>query len=73
MEVINHHLSQEAINNRLMIADIKRRYSTGQISRDEAKLLAKPILDRINKRGLEISIKYGKKSYSKIDFVSIMR
>ena len=62
-----------AINNRITIADIRRRYATGEISRNEAKQLAQPVLDSINLKQAEIAKKYGKKNYSKMDFISLMR
>jgi len=62
-----------ASQNRAAIAEIKLKYDKGQIDRDEAKMLAKPILDRINLRSAEIARKYGKKNYPKLDFVNAMR
>lgn len=62
----------QAVANRQAIAKIKRRYDTGEISREEAKRLAQPILDRINAKTHEIAARQGRKSY-KLDFVSVMR
>jgi hypothetical protein len=62
-----------AAANRQALAEIKRRYDTGQISRDEAKELAQPIIDRVNARAQQIATKYGKPKYIILDFVSSMR
>jgi polyhydroxyalkanoate synthesis regulator phasin len=62
-----------AVSNRQAIAIIKRRYSTGEITRDEAKVLAEPILNRINSKQAEIAKKYGKKNYPKLDFINALR
>lgn len=68
----------QAAKNRVEIADIKRRYLTGEISREEAKELAQPILDQINEVAViktkELNKKYGlnRKSFV-LDFVNAMR
>lgn len=61
-----------AADNRTKIAAIKLLYDTGEISREEAKRLAQPILDRINTRGAEIAKAQGRKAL-RLDFVSAMR
>lgn len=68
---MSHNLNQ-AVQNRVELAEIKRKYDSGKIDRIEAKRLAQPILDRINARTLEISKRHKMKAY-KIDFVSVMR
>ena len=60
------------------IADIKRRYATGEITREEAKLLAQPILDRINKmttsKTKELNKRYGlNRKPVFLDFINAMR
>ena len=62
-----------ATDNRTAIADIKRRYAMGEISRDEAKQLAQPVIDVINLKQAEIAKRYGKKNYQKMDFIGLMR
>jgi hypothetical protein len=62
-----------AVANRQAIADIKRKYSTGEITRDEAKALAEPVLSRINAQQAIIARKHGKKNYPRLDFISVMR
>jgi hypothetical protein len=68
----------QAAKNRTDIADIKRRYTTGKITREEAKTLAKPILDRINKataaKTKELNKKYElNRKPVFLDFVNAMR
>lgn len=68
----------EAIKNRQDLADIKRKYVMGEITRDEAKKLAQPVIDRINwatwKKTQEFNAKYEtrRKAY-KHSFISLMR
>ena len=62
-----------ALANRQALADIKRRYDTGHITQQEAKELAQPIINRVNKRAAEVARKYGKSKYIVLDFVSSMR
>lgn len=63
---------QQAQQNRQDIEELKLALAYGHISYDEAKIEAKPILDKINKKGKEIAKKYGKKYYP-ITFTEIMR
>lgn len=68
----------QAAKNRTDIANIKRRYVTGEITREEAKALAQPILDRINKAAAvktkELNKKYGlHRKPVFLDFVNAMR
>lgn len=64
---------EQGAANRAAIAKIKKQYDSGQIDREEAKRLAQPILDRINKRSAEIAQKHGNANYYRLDFVSAMR
>jgi polyhydroxyalkanoate synthesis regulator phasin len=66
-------ISDEAVSNRATLAEIKRMYMSGEITRDQAKELASPILKRINKKAAEIAKRHNKKVYQSIDFVSAMR
>jgi len=68
----------QAVKNRADIADIKRRYVTGEITREEAKTLAQPILDRINRataiKTKELNKKYGlHRKPVFLDFINAMR
>jgi len=65
-------VTNEAVSNREAIANIKRRYSLGLITREQAKKEAKPIIQRINLRGQEIAKKHQVKYYP-VDFVNLMR
>lgn len=62
----------EALKNRQAIEEIKRAYTLGEITREEAKEKAQPIIDRINAKGKEIAKKYNKR-YSPISFIGLMR
>lgn len=72
-----NHLDQ-AIRNRDDIAEIQRRYKTGEITREQAKILAQPVLDRINQQTI-IKTKELNKKYSMnrkpalLDFINAMR
>jgi hypothetical protein len=68
----------QAVNNRQQISSIKHRYVTGEISREEAKLLAQPIIDQINlatvRKTGELNKKYGlKRKPALLNFVNAMR
>ena len=63
---------KEAVNNREVIADIKYRYLSGQITREQAKLESEPIIKRINRRGQVIAQKH-KVKYYPVDFINLMR
>lgn len=67
-----------AIKNRTEIAEVQRKYLTGEITREEAKVLAQPVLDRINKLTIikteELNEKYGlKRKPALLDFINAMR
>lgn len=63
----------EAVANREAIARVKSLYIRGRITREVAEALARPTIERINKRQQEIAKKYGKRGYPKTSFVSLMR
>jgi hypothetical protein len=65
-------VTSEALNNRTEILDIKRRYSLGLISREQAKLEAEPVIKRINNTGQIIAKKH-KVKYYPVDFINLMR
>ena len=62
-----------AVSNRESIAQIKRLYISGKITREVAEALASPVITRINKRQQEIAKKYGKRNYPKTTFIGLMR
>lgn len=63
----------EAVANREAIAHVKSLYIRGRITREMAEALARPTIERINKRQQEIAKKHGKRGYPKTSFVSLMR
>jgi len=62
----------EAVKNREAIANIKRRYALGLITREQAKLEALPVLRRINNKGQQIAKKHHVKYYP-VDFINLIR
>jgi hypothetical protein len=76
--VTNSSNLDQAVKNRADIANIKRLYDTGAISRCQAKILAQPILDRINAATIvktkELNRKYHmNRRPALLDFVNAMR
>lgn len=66
-------ISDEAVRNRVELAEIKNRLSSGQITREQAKLLSKPIIDRVNRKAHEIAARNGRQYKPIISFISAMR
>lgn len=71
------HIDQAA-KNRADIANIKRLYISGTVTRQEAKKLAQPILVRINmataQKTIELNKKYGlHRKPVFLDFINAMR
>lgn len=69
---------EQAAKNRADVAKIKRRYLSGEISREQAKELAQPVLDRINEATIaktkELNKKYSmNRKPALLDFVNAMR
>ena len=69
---------EQAAQNRADIAEIKRKYDTGEISREQAQTLAKPVLEKINaaivQKTNELNKKYNmKRKPAKLDFINAMR
>lgn len=63
---------EKAIENQNKIKDIKNRMLSGEISYEQAKIEAKPIVDIINAKSIEIAKKYNTKA-KKISFTEIIR
>ena len=61
-----------AEKNQIEMQKIRVAYNTGQMTREEAKALAEPIIERINAKAKELSKKY-KVRYSPVTFTSLMR
>jgi hypothetical protein len=52
--------------------DLRGKLITGQVTYDEAKELAKPVLDEMNVQGTMIAKKHGK-HFTKFSYEKIMR
>jgi histidinol dehydrogenase len=65
-------MTPEAHSNRNALEEIKARMLAGEITPDEAKAEAQPIIDAINARGAEIAKEYGRK-FKKLTFAYLMR
>jgi len=65
-------VTNEAVGNREAIANIKRRYALGLITREQAKLEALPVIRRINNKGQQIAKKH-KVKYCPVDFINLIR
>jgi hypothetical protein len=63
----------EATNNRESIAHIKSLYLRGKIDREVAEALARPVIERINRKQKEVALRYGKRGYPKTTFIGLMR
>jgi hypothetical protein len=68
-----HTPLENAAANREAIDRIKSLYLRGKINREVAEALARPVIERINKRQQEIAKKYGKKRYPRTTFIGLMR
>lgn len=58
--------------NRMRIEDIRFRLQTGEISYEQAKAEAKPIIAKMNARGAEIARESGFR-YKPLSFTGLMR
>jgi len=65
-------MTNEAISNREAISEIKRKLNTGELSYDEAKAQAKPIIEAIYAKHKEIAKKHNKRAV-KLTFAGLMR
>lgn len=63
---------EDAIINQTAMSYIRKRMLSGQITYDQAKAEAQPIIDNINDRAKVIAKKYNRKA-SKVSFAAIMR
>lgn len=63
---------EKAVKNREILYGIRDRLFAGQISYDQAKKEAAPIIAEINKKAVELGKKYGVKPQL-VSFHSIMR
>lgn len=65
-------MEKEAFDNVRRIERIRLGLAMGEITYENAKKQAEPIIDAINAKGQKIAKKYGK-TYKKITFSEIMR
>jgi len=65
-------MSEEAIKNREIINNIRVALCTGKISYDQAREYAKPIIEKINAKSVEIAKKYNTKPQL-VSFEALMR
>lgn len=65
-------MNTEAYEQRQRLERIKARMDTGQITYQQAREEAQPIIDWVNNRAEEVAKKYGKKPI-KLDFTYLMR
>lgn len=65
-------MKEQAMKNRERLGDIKARLSVGDISYDQAKAEAEPIIAEINKKAVELGKKYGVKPQL-VSFAALMR
>ncbi|MSU74827.1 hypothetical protein EXS57_03595 [Candidatus Kaiserbacteria bacterium] len=65
-------MTPEAHANRAKIGEIRTKLLLGAVTYDEARDLAEPYIQRMNKRGIKISKKFGLK-FKPIIFRSLMR
>lgn len=54
------------------IQDIKTKLNCGYIDYDQARKEAEPVIEEMNKLGMEVAKKFGKK-FSKFTFATLMR
>lgn len=59
-------------NYRNLLNNIRLQMIHGVITYDEAKVKAQPIIDEMNKKGLEIAKKHGMR-FKKFTFTNLMR
>lgn len=62
----------DAIHNRQMIEDIKYRLKRGEITLEEAKRRAQPVINEMNEKGKKIAKEFGKR-HNPLTFTYLMR
>lgn len=62
----------QATDNRLKMQAIRKRYLSGQISYDQAKIEAQPLINSINQQAKAIAKRHNMPA-PKISFAAIMR
>jgi len=62
----------EAIQNMQAIKSIKQRMASGQLTYEQAKTEAMPVIDRINIRAADIAKKHGMRRHN-VTFAELVR
>lgn len=65
-------MSEEAIKNRVAIESVRVALNTGQITYEQARKKAKPVIDSINEKSKELAKKYGVRPQL-VSFEGLMR
>lgn len=52
--------------------NLKGKLLSGQVTYEQSIELAKPVLDKMNKKGMEIAKKHNRK-YRKLTYISVLR
>lgn len=65
-------MTNRAIDNRTQLYDIRKRMHSGQLTYDQAKVEAAPVIARINEQAKAIAKKHGKRPQT-VSFAAIMR
>jgi polyhydroxyalkanoate synthesis regulator phasin len=63
---------EKAVDNQAKIQDIRKRMLSGEITYDEAKAEADPIIDEIYERAKVIAKKYNQRA-TRLSFAALMR
>lgn len=66
-------MKEQALQNRERLYEIRRKMLSGEISYEQAKEQASPVIKAINEKAAEIAKKYGKRSVPRVSFAAIMR
>lgn len=65
-------MTPQAHANRAKIAEIRTKLHLGAITYEEARTLARPVIQGMNRRGAEIAKEYGVR-FKPITFAALMR
>lgn len=65
-------MTDEAIKNRTEIENVRFLYMTGEINRQRAEELAKPVIERMNIKAVEVAKRHKKRPIL-FNFITLMR
>lgn len=63
---------EKAVNNRVRMQDIKKRFVCGELTYEQAKAEAEPLIEEIYQQSKAIAKKYNKRAI-RLSFASLMR